>query len=401
MKKINILLPDSGNNFDVGGLYARSLCNQIRNIGHECNIIINNNENNMREIIKKISSEEYIFSSFFTDLSISAQNYSGSKNLIDIFNSKFIFYPTDHLFTTFMWPRVRQMSRNVGVFACDPLLLDELALLRPDVTTSTIAPQTVFTDSAAKAQPPSKRDIDLLIPSTLVLRASRGRTSIDETIRAICTDNNSKLLARTLYDALLPERRRHPLEVLNAVLAAISWPPLTAFRDSRNETFWAILGILSEVDAVVRSARRLSIVSALLQDARNLRLVVTSDPPPEYSHLPGITWIGNKSLPALHELYRRSKSVLNIHPTYPNTLHERQLNSLANGAALLTDYCPSAEKFLIKGAHYLEVDETTSLAALIKNADIEAIGLSGKDHVLKEFSMKAHATAVLNFFDQI
>lgn len=355
----------------------------------------------MRATIKKISEGWDVFSPFFVDMNISTQGYFGKTNLIDIFNTKFVFYPTDHLFTSFMWPRVQGLSDQIGVFAADPFLVDELALMRPDVTRSTIAPQTLFTERVGDILPPSRREIDLLIPSTLVIRASQGRASIDQTLDIVCKDDNAKVVTRALYDALLPERRKHPLQVLDAVLEALTWPSLTTFRDENQDGFWTLLGILSEVDSVVRSARRLSIVNALLQNADRLRITVTSDPVPEYQHLTGIHWAGHQTLSEIHALYRQSKTVLNVHPTYPNILHERQANSLANGAVLITDFCPAAENLLEKGKHFLETDDKTSIMDFLHRADLDSIAAAGRDHVWKNFPMSAHAEAMISFLNTI
>lgn len=295
-------------------------------------------------LINLAASKNYIFygSNRYYDASVNISGIS-NQNLFDAFGSPIAAFLGDHPYARFMIERIAKAPKT-GLLYGHKSLADEVRFLRPDmpyIQAWSIEPKpTLVLDEPINH---SERDIDILVPLNLSFAIN------SETLY-----NHIKQKAKALG-------RKYENLVANMIdtYTDFSVSLMDHFRSIYKETFdkeWHIsipwtrtdidlIWLLGGLDDVIRGRKRLEALKKLCSSSEKLNIFVLAqeDEKEELTKRIGSKkindWVfcGTQHADAIEKLYKRSRYVLNVNPTYHDSIHERIRNAAAAGCAIITN----------------------------------------------------------------
>lgn len=394
MKKIVIPIPAMGNNNNTVSAAFTELAETFRRLGHPTTVIQITGQAALKAYIDAINQDNVaVYSNFFADMRISAGAHFRDLNLMEIFPFNMVLVIGDHPFTGFMWERIVHLHSHTRIMVVDKHFAAALKLINPNLSRFASIPASITYHTVPPAPAFAERPIDLLIP--LSLTKGQSMAEIVEKYQAI---PDLRRLAEAAYAALRHDHENYPLLVASALSRDLFKVDLTEMRDKNREFFWRALGVFSDVDLAIRSERRMALLLGLLKRVGPLRVAITSEPVAELDTDANITWLGKIDITHVHDLYRQSRMVLHCHPTYPNGLHERQMNAMGNGAVLLSDAVPALKRAFTDGQDFLTVQEGQTMADVQAGRSMAQLGdiaAAGQTLARQRFSLEAKAVQIL------
>lgn len=378
--------------FDV---YYSELAATFRNIGYDSEVININSALTFQDFIKNcLRQDAAIYSGFFSDLRLNAYNNFKDLNLFDVLPVLIGMAIGDHPFTEFMWERITRSSARTTVMCIEPGFIDAIRMLNPNLNRLFSMDTAIF--GVADNLPPFKdRTIDLLIPMSF----SGDAASIARLSDRYAGFPPHRILAETAYELMRHNYDDYPLALFRQAFRSLFGADLSELQKREEGAFFRVLRILSEVENLVRLERRQAILSSILQNIGAKRVVITNQKFDGAPHAPGVTWIGQVNAGQLSELYAQSRIVLHCHPTYPQSIHERMVNAMASGAAVLSDRSPGLSRFFKKNIEYLATDGNRSFIEIINDYGVEEcarIAEAGRGAACERFSLTRQARQIVD-----
>lgn len=292
-----------------------------------------------------------------------------------------------------MWERVMNTHERSTTFVLDPGYGDAARLLQPALKTFHKLDPAVFFADPIKAVPFRKRSIDVLIPLSFFILEDyaqiRGRFSDGSDFQKLCDK---------AYDALKDNYTDYPLAIFSQVVKEMFSIDISQTALNDRDLFMRFMNLLSRLDGLIRIERRVGMVKSLLKDARGLNVHVAGKLPPDVAELPNIVPLGSLRTAALGQVMADSRMVVHCHPTYPDGLHERPINAMANGSVVVSDHWPMMASTFAEGEEWVCWRSGMSLREAT-----DEFGMDRLEHVAqtacgkawREFSMPRHVDRIL------
>ena len=332
------------------------------------------------------------FGNHVYDLHLSGENLFRFKPLTEFFACRMVASIGDHPFMPSMMVRLRCASSGLRFQGAVPGFGPAMRICQVHPPSFTLIDPVVSYGAQAQQQPFDARPIDLLIGLNVVTCKTLSL------LRAYFPQRGSpeRRLMEGAYDALRQDRENYPLRVANAVVQSIFGHSMedNAVEFSRRVD---LARFICDVDLVVRRERREEILQGLLRDTAGLRVMMIDGGFPEELSGPHVDVVPRVPASKFGELLGQSKVSLHVHPTYPGGLHERMVNTMAAGAALLTDPTPALRRWT-ENQDYALVHPGETLRQVVERVgapQFAPIAAAGPPRADREFSAAAHARRLI------
>lgn len=339
------------------------------------------------------------FHCFLYDLRMSA--YTGdrtSRHVLDGSRAKTVATISDHPFTSFMREMIEHAQPSTRFIVIDDTFTDEMRYINPALedarfTHLPFVPPVNFDETRCK--PFEARTYDLVVPLLLIDMSRRG-------LDWLTTGLSDGWLKRTLlatYEIAREDLSSNPFHIFaRCMQAEFEGVSMTDLRQSVPEGVPALLGLLSNLDGIIRHERRTKMVTALLRSVGDLKVAVMGQPVASLPVDGKVSFVGRLQFPEAAELMGDARAVLNCNPTYPANIHERVIVGMLYNSCVITDTNPCIDRNLESDQFVAYApDSAMTIADVFAAHDIEAIATrSGAMARAKaDWSWESHFDAVL------
>ncbi|PKG54899.1 O-linked N-acetylglucosamine transferase family protein [Halomonas sp. MES3-P3E] len=363
----------------------------------------------VEKILQLASSGKAVFygSNRYYDADVSI-NGIDKKNLFDVLGTPLIACISDHPYTDFMMNRIANASKN-GLLYGSQSLVDEVKFLRPDIKSvsareSEPAPTLIMKEPVDH----SKREIDILVPMNLDYACAAESNYLLVLAEAKKINQNyHTLVARVVeeYNDFSKSLMDFYKECYREVFGA-EWQPCTPW----SQRDIVLIKLLGKIDDIVRGRKRLQAMSLIAKIAGDYNVVVLANEkvksrlPKEIANSGNLQFIGTKNTATLEELYKKSRYILNVSPTYHDSIHERVRNAAAAGCAILSNKNKKLSETFGYKESILFYDDYDGLGGIVsKNKkESERVGASAKfiiDEINRETPIVSFLTICKDYLE--
>jgi cell division FtsZ-interacting protein ZapD len=331
--------------------------------------------------------------SYFSDLRISASQQFVEVNILDSLQARLFGLMSDHPYSDFVFERSRLASSNVTQLVTDPCFEASARLINPQLERFAPVRANIFYGDLTEPREFQDRDIDLLVP----LSFEPDHMSTDTVLDVL----KDAAQFRSLFSATLAEMREQPTADPMGLLAGLARAQqqfdLADFAKAQTKAFLGFAKLLGVLDRAWRAERRSKILKDLLRDTADLRIVVTC-PPIEGGHRSAnVDFVGAVSAKTLGALMARARVTINVNPSYPNYVHDRIVNAMAAGSAVVSDWSAGLEKAFDLEREIHIWSPGRSAASLVGDrspTDWEAMAIAGQQAAVQSFGLDQTVAAL-------
>jgi len=313
-------------------------------------------------------------------------------SVTDFFACRMLAWLGDHPYSPYMLDRLRYLPSRVRLHGVEPGFFTGVRALQPDMSGGQVIDCCPSYARAAQDIPFAQRPLDVFI--SLNFYAEWTREGFQQ--RWAPTTREGRL-ANAFYESLRHDRTTFPLALAEPLLKEFygaSWAELA--QDF--EQLKAVGTVLDAVDLCVRGERRLEILHGLLRDTGGLRIAMVDSGLPPLPKISNVEVIPTVKASALGRIMGQSRVVLHVHPTYPGGVHERVINAMAAGSAVLSDPVPRLHELFGDNEGWLALQPGESLREVVMRVGPDSfaeVAAAGQAAVRARFSADAYVQRLL------
>ena len=393
-----LLRPSNGNNYDVLTAYNAAVARELEARGWKVVVAPASAPDFLGRVMASGADPDGIvlLGHFFYDLRVSAQNHFHEARAGDVLKGRIGAMIADHPFTNFMWPRIEGADSRIMYFVGDPAFERAAKVLNPALRRFRHLPLPNFYADSSPPSPFDGRPFDAFIAVSF-----RGVGDMRAFRRGLPGGIADYSFAGALYDALRHEYHRYPLDVFFELVAdLLDMAPQCLMADrARLNT---LLGILSQVDLIVRNDRRIELVNALLADTRGLRVQIAGILPETIGLPPDVIARGPLDAMEIGRAMAQSRIVVHCNTTFTGGMHERVLTAMSSGCVVLSDPSPALDAAFKEGEEWICVRPQQTLRDIVRAwgpSGLAAIGDRASRRSPGEFGIGHHVDALLTGLD--
>ncbi|WP_163575912.1 O-linked N-acetylglucosamine transferase, SPINDLY family protein [Halomonas faecis] len=285
----------------------------------------------------------------------------GSNRFYDLpHKARMIGLIDDHPFSRFMLERVAKINNEDIFFSYAKSVVEELQFLRPDVEKvfylSLPPKETNLSLESLEKKDFFCRKIDLLLPLSLV--SKKDLLNLEQRVSSLAKQLGGlwRKKSKEIFYELL-NNDKSPLELFKSAYKEI-------YGYSWNVTYpWdkqdiALFALMSDIDILARQKKRIYAIESVQSLAVSKKVVVTveRDVLDSLGISEYVNAIGAVRAAELEGVYKDSKAVLNINPSYKDGLHERVVNASTFGCALITDANDKIKECFVEKESFVTLD---------------------------------------------
>jgi len=329
-----------------------------------------------------------------SDLRLNGYGTFENRNLFDLLGLPAVFEIKDHPFSSYMRDRVRFGPASGLYLSIDSGFLLEASALNPAIVrTGSIDNYVTYGDCRSPVD--RERPIDVLIPMSF----GDGIDRISS-LRARLQNNPAlKRLADDIEQSLDQSREVSSAALLDALTRRHFAKGLAETGAIDANLFDAVVTIFGILDQHHRDERRIRVIGRLLEDVGDLNVVLVGKPPPEMGISDRVRQVGFLTYDALGSLMAEARITLNLNPTYVDAIHERLINAMASGSAVMSDLNRGLRERFVPEGSLIELDESRSLRQIVGDLhpdDVAATAERGRQRIEREFSLEAHVQSLID-----
>ncbi len=392
--KILFPVPNLGNHCGILSSATEVIAEEFKRRQWEVSIISSERPDFLTQLCRFGSDPEAIiyFGVFLYDLRFSAQNHFKDQHLNDLLQCRTLCTLGDHPISNFMWERVLHMSPSTIALSGVPSFFDEAQILQPKLHRFHNAGPTVSYVQKTTPIPFENRPIDLLVP----LSFDPG-PGIKDVTAQLTPGSEARKFAEAFYEVQRSNRQIPILPTAKPIIEDIFGIALDTPVQDRQLLF-NILSLISTLDSIIRRDRRSEFLLDLLRETEGRRICVIDRGLPDHLKSNQVSYIKPLPAPQLGQLMKKSKLVAHVHPTYPDGLHDRILNTMGASAVLLTDYVPALAESFEENKEWIHARPKESLNQIIERigeARLPAIATQSYEKVWEDFGPRKCVSKIL------
>lgn len=387
IKKVILPVPNSGDNTGILLSYLARTGSDLKDLGYDVDLIQMSHPGSLAQLLRALDKgPSILFSLFFSDLRISAHNHFSDTLINEVFPVSTFLLCSDMPYKSYMQERLA-FAHESTILVPDPNYEALIREINPKAKRFSSVENYVFDSSLLEEPIPWRnRDVDILVPMSL----ERTKKKLPDLLKFI--PERQRKLAQSYYEAIRNERLRCPFQILIEVYRDIAGHDLLEIMRHQRNFIPEICKLMSEIDEIVRTERRIDMVSNLLADTGRYRKIIALGERADLgSATELVTWAGVLRAPAMRDLMRRSRIIVNTHPVISHGIHERVADSLASQAVLVTDENQRIRNTLEVNKHYLPYKNGNSMMSVVGEYNLEEIACNGRDYAMSNFTPAHHA----------
>lgn len=321
----------------------------------------------------------------YYDLSLSS--YAGqTASIFDELNIPNFAIIGDHLYSSFLQTALEKCTPATNFVCRIEDTFKEMKIIKPlckklhHIRPYTLADYEIANNSKSFGE----RSIDLFLPISL----AKTNVSISEYLSNFKGNPKLHAFVDTLYQDM---KKNDDIYVIDKFITIFKDQFKSPYQFSTpwNQNDRVFLQILSTLDFIVRTESRIAILQSLQNLPKHIKIAITAPDGPK-TH-PNIEYIGYKDIRDVQKIYADAKFVLDIIPTYKNSIQERITMGGAFGCIPITQKKQEVEKYFQDGQSIIYSNDYYTVPPEPFEVSIQEgqkISTNVKDIIQKSFSLE-------------